>query len=116
MEARSNQPLNNGVKVDTDFVNKFIQKQSQLIAELTSKNLMVEVKLQQLEERYNELVAQHQALVDGVERARLAAEEQAVRLAEEQEAQKHKTQKKQTAIKQPLETGFVVEQQTESQF
>lgn len=99
--------------MDTDFVNKYIQKQSQLITELTSKNLMVEVKLQQLEERYNDLLAQHQTLVEGVERARKAAEEQA---AAEQEAQKLKAQKKQT-IKQPLVTDFVEEnQQAESQF
>lgn len=103
--------------MDTDFVNKYIQKQSQLITELTSKNLMVEVKLQQLEERYNELLAQHQTLVESVERARLAAEQQAALLAEEQEAQKSKSQKKQGASKQPSETDFVGEEQhTESQF
>ena len=97
--------------MDTDFVNKYIQKQSQLINELTSKNLMVEVKLQLLEERYNDLLAQHQSLVEGVERARQAAEEQAA-LAEQ------KAQKKQsTAIKQPSVNDFVgEEQQTESQF
>ena len=104
--------------MDTDFVNKYIQKQSQLINELTSKNLMVEVKLQLLEERYNDLLAQHQALVEGVERARQATEEQAAVALAEQEAQKQKAQKKQsTAIKQPSVTGFVgEEQQTESQF
>ena len=101
--------------MDTDFVNKYIQKQSQLINELTSKNLMVEVKLQLLEERYNDLLAQHQSLVEGVERARQAAEEQAA-LAE-QEAQKQKAQKKQPTVKQPSVTDFVgEEQQTESQF
>ena len=104
--------------MDTDFVNKYIQKQSQLITELTSKNLMVEVKLQLLEERYNDLLAQHQALVEGVERARQAAEEQAAVALAEQEAQKQKAQKKQsTANKQPSVTDFVgEEQQTESQF
>lgn len=104
--------------MDTDFVNKYIQKQSQLINELTSKNLMVEVKLQLLEERYNDLLAQHQALVEGVERARQAAEEQAAVALAEQEAQKQKAQKKQSTVsKQPSVTDFVgEEQQTESQF
>lgn len=102
--------------MDTDFINKYIQRQSQLITELTGKNLMVEVKLQMLEERYNELAAQHQALVESVERARLAAEEQA-RIALEQETLKQKTPKKHTTIKQPSETDFVEEErQHESQF
>ena len=100
--------------MDTDFVNKYIQKQSQLITELTGKNLMVEVKLQILEEQYNQLLAQHQSLVESVERARVAAEEQAAEL----EAQKAKARKKQaSSIEQPSETDFVEEeQQLESQF
>lgn len=103
--------------MDTDFVNKYIQKQSQLITELTGKNLMVEVKLQQLEERYNELLVQHQKLVESVERARQTAEEQAAKYAEEQEAQKQKAHRRQAGNKQPSEIDFVEEeQQTESQF
>ena len=101
--------------MDTDFVNKYIQKQSQLINELTSKNLMVEVKFQILEEQYAHLLAQHQALVESVERARVSAEEQR---AAELEAQKAKPQKKHASSnKQPSELSFAEEeQQLESQF
>lgn len=104
--------------MDTDFVNKYIQKQSQLITELTGKNLMVEVKLQLLEERYNDLAAQHQALVEGVERARQAAEERAkVEAVEREEAQKRTKKKQAPVIGQPSVTDFVKEEQiTESQF
>lgn len=103
--------------MDTDFVNKYIQKQNQLITELTSKNLMVEVKLQLLEERYNDLAAQHQSLVESVERARQAAEERAAVEAAEREAQSRAKKKQPPAIEQPSVTDFVEEEQiTESQF
>lgn len=100
--------------MDTDFVNKYIQKQSQLVTELTSKNLMVEVKLQILEEQYNELLAQHQALVASVERAQQLAAENAAREAEESQKRKHK--KQQVTDTQLSDDDFVEEQITESQF
>lgn len=56
--------------MDTDFVNTYIQKQSQLITELTQKNLMVETKLQLLEAKYAELAERFNALVTSVEKAR----------------------------------------------
>lgn len=74
--------------MDTDFINKYVQKQSQLITELTNKNLMVEVKLQIMEERYASLVSQHNALVESVELARQQAEAAAAKSNKSQRAQK----------------------------
>ena len=105
--------------MEADFVNKFIQKQSQLLSELTNKNLMVETKLELLEVKYNELLTQYNLLAESVERARLAAEqrarEQATALQEASE--KSKPPKKHTKeVIQPSVTDFVEETSTESQF
>lgn len=66
--------------METELVNLFIQKQSQLVTELTNKNLMAESKFQLLEGKYNNLLTSHSTLTEqnNLMRQRLVEYEQVV--------------------------------------
>lgn len=92
--------------MDNEIINLYVQKQAQLITELTSKNLMVETRFEILEKRFKDLSEQHAALVNSIEQARAAAEQ-----AEQSAA----ASKKELKRKQPSDP-VMTKQDTESQF